>query len=433
MPKNIITPLSFKHLKPTDAEQLIKDGGNLYVRIRAIKDGGSVSFRFFYRFNGKQKWLTLEATTLADARSERDTHQALIKAGIEPSLERKLVMERARSAQLAEQAELARLAALATVNELFNKWVAFEIRERKDLAEIHRLFEKDVLPTIGALMVQDVRKWHITELVENMKLRDAKHTARNMLKLVRQMFRYAVYKEMIERDPTAKINIVKATAKPAERERVLSDAEIRALARQLPDAGLMPSTECAVWIALSTLCRIGELSKAKRSDVDFNQGIWTIPAENSKNGKAHAVYLSDFALAQFKILFNVHASAVWLFPNTDGTGAVCDKSITKQLGGRQSDVVYSKRSKANHALVLSGGKWTPHDLRRTGATVMGGLGVAPDVIEKCLNHAEENKMKRVYQRQELKAEQAAAWQVLGERLALLINMDGSNVLLMKRY
>lgn len=50
---------------------------------------------------------------------------------------------------------------------------------------------------------------------------------------------------------------------------------------------------------------------------------------------------------------------------------------------------------------------------------MGDLGVAPDVIEKCLNHTEENKVKRIYQRQKLEAEQAQAWQVLGARLNLL--------------
>ena len=72
------------------------------------------------------------------------------------------------------------------------------------------------------------------------------------------------------------------------------------------------------------------------------------------------------------------------------------------------------------ALVLSGGKWTPHDLRRTGATLMGDLGISSDVIDKCLNHTEENKMKRTYQRQKLEKEQAQAWCALGDRLNNLV-------------
>ncbi len=40
-------------------------------------------------------------------------------------------------------------------------------------------------------------------------------------------------------------------------------------------------------------------------------------------------------------------------------------------------------------LVLSDGQygdWTPRDLRRTGATMMQGLGVSLDVIDRCQNH-----------------------------------------------
>jgi integrase len=95
-------------------------------------------------------------------------------------------------------------------------------------------------------------------------------------------------------------------------------------------------------------------------------------------------------------------------------------------------LILSNRSKDSQALVLTGGKWSPHDLRRTGVTIMGDLGIRPDVIEKCLNHIEENKVKRTYQRQELKAEQAEAWRVLGDRLSLLVNMDSSNVVLMHK-
>jgi integrase len=246
------------------------------------------------------------------------------------------------------------------------------------------------------------------------------------------MFRFAVDRDVIEFDPTASLRITKITTVPTERDRTLSDVEIRALARQLPDAHLLISTECAVWIALSTMCRIGELSKAKFSDLDFELKTWTIPKENSKNGKAHTVYLSDFALEQFKVLSSVASNTVWLFPNRDGSSHVCEKSITKQVGGRQSDNILSNRSKDNQALVLSGGKWTPHDLRRTGATIMGDLGIAPDVTEKCLNHTEENKVKRIYQRQKLEVEQAEAWQVLGNRLTLLVNMDDSNVILLHK-
>ncbi len=51
---------------------------------------------------------------------------------------------------------------------------------------------------------------------------------------------------------------------------------------------------------------------------------------------------------------------------------------------------------------------------------------------KCLNHTVANKVKRIYQRQKLEIEQAQAWQVLGERLKLLVAMDDSNIVLLHK-
>lgn len=429
---NIIKLLAFLHFKATESEQLIKDGGGLFLRIRPTANGGGVSFRLAYRFDGKLKWVDLKAKKLPEARDERDALKALLKTGVDPKLEKNLVKERNRQQQLDEQAAITKLQARSTVNDLFVRWFDTDLIDRKDRAEVLRMFNKDVLPVLGGLFVEDVRKSHVTEVTDALLVRGVAHLARNILKLIRQMFRFAVDRGLIEFDPTASLRITKITTTPTERDRTLSDAEIRALARQLPDAHLIRSTECAVWIALSTLCRIGELSKAKFSDLDFELKTWAIPKENSKNGKAHMIFLSDFALEYFKALKHVASHDVWLFPNRDGSSHVCEKSITKQVGGRQSDNILSNRSKHNQALVLSSGKWTPHDLRRTGATIMGDLGIAPDVTEKCLNHTEENKVKRIYQRQKLEVEQAEAWQVLGDRLALLINMDDSNVVLLHK-
>ena len=415
-----LTAIQFKNLKANEKEQLISDGDNLFVSIRAQSNGSSKSFRMTYRLTDKKQWITLTSKTLSDARKERDRYKELIKRGIDPSLERKLTVERQRVSQLEEQAILAKQQKLITVTDLFERWVDIDLIDRKDILEIKRMFNKDVLPIVGNMIVADVRKGHITEVTDTLKKRRVPHLARNILKLIRQMFRFAVTRDIIEFDPTANLSITKATTKPTERDRTLSESEITQLAHQSTGAKLLKSTECAIWIALSTLCRIGELSKAKFSDIDFELNTWNIPEANSKNAKSHTIYLSDFSLLQFKVLLTFSHNDIWLFPNRDGSNHVSVKSITKQLGSRQSPKILSNRSKNNQSLVLSGGKWTPHDLRRTGATIMGDLGISPDVIEKCLNHTEENKVKRIYQRQKLETEQLNAWNVLGDKLAILV-------------
>lgn len=73
------------------------------------------------------------------------------------------------------------------------------------------------------------------------------------------------------------------------------------------------------------------------------------------------------------------------------------KTLTEQIRGRQTDTLLQGRASDTTALRLTGEKYIPHDLYRTAATLMGSLKVPPHVIEKCLNHMEENRMIRTYQ------------------------------------
>ena len=431
---NKLKDVAFRNIKPTDSEQLLADGGGLYVRVRSAKDGGAVSFRLTYRINGKQKWLnvgTYPTMSLKEARERRDSHKATIKEGRDPAIDKQLEKQRQYNAQVAELAENARHKARLTVNKLFELWAKLDLVNRKDSGkEVRRMFEKDVLPAIGDMAVEDVRKVHIINIIDNLLSRGVNRMSKLILSLMRQMFRFAQDRDIIENDPTASIRKAKIGGKDTIRDRYLSDNEIKALNKQLPDARLLKTTECAIWIILSTCCRIGELCKAQWKHLDLATGIWRIPAEHSKNGKPHVIYLSKFAIKQFSALLKLKASPTWIFPNAKKTDYVCEKSMTKQLGDRQladDREPMSGRSRYCRTLTLEGGKWTPHDLRRTGATIMGNLGVRPDVIEKCLNHVEQNKMKKTYQHQSLVEEQKQAWTLLGDRLELLTSKTANNI------
>ena len=50
---------------------------------------------------------------------------------------------------------------------------------------------------------------------------------------------------------------------------------------------------------------------------------------------------------------------------------------------------------------------------------MTALGVLPEVAERCLNHTEENRIKRIYQRYAYEAEMKLAWERLGNYLEQL--------------
>ena len=429
MAKDLLKPLTIKNAEIKEKEYLLNDGEKLYLRVRP---NGSKDWFFIYDFGGKKEKIAITGVDIISIRKKAQEFRDLLTEKINPK--QKIISDSLAIKEEIKAKEMARLSEVnrVTVNNLFDRWEKLDLINRKDAGkEIRRMFEKDVLPIIGDMAAEDVRKSHVINIIDALLSRGVNRMAKLILSLMRQMFRFAQDRDIIENDPTSSIRKSKIGGKDTIRDRHLSEDEIRSLNSQLPDAKLLKTTECAIWIMLSTCCRIGELSKAKWEDLNFELKTWTIPAENSKNAKPHTIQLSEFAYCQFEKLKVIKKSELWIYPNINDTGHVSEKSITKQIGDRQlteGKEVLKNRSTAKNALILAGGKWTPHDLRRTGATFMGNLGVKPDVIEKCLNHVEQNKMKRTYQHQALKYEQAKAWRLLGERLEILTSKNTKNVI-----
>lgn len=437
-----LTVKELEAIKPGRAGEKVRDDRGLVGVIRATASGVSVKFDWRYRFGGKVRSVacgTWPRDGLPKIRAERDRYRSILDSGEDPAETKRLERIKAQTDQIQRVTEQQALLVEAvaqqsriTVRDLFERWAAVDLIRRKDGgAEVRRMFEKDVLPKLGPLPVEDVRKGNITAITDALLSRGVTRMAKQIFSLVRQMFRFAVDRDVIEFDPSASLRKAKIGGKDVERDRVLSEKEIRALHSKMLTASLMETTEAAVWICLSTCCRIGELLSARWENIDLEQRIWLIPSESAKNGKAHRIHLSEFAAAQLRRVQAITHDSAWCYPNRSGDTHVCPKTVTKQLGDRQRPGLKPMRGRAKaekaDALVLSGGKWTPHDLRRTGATMMVASGVLPEVAERCLNHVEENKVKRIYQRHSYEHEMREAWEQLGEKIEQLISDDGDKV------
>ncbi len=80
---------------------------------------------------------------------------------------------------------------------------------------------------------------------------------------LRQFFNVAMAREWLEAHPLAGLTKEKIDGRQKERDRYLSEEEIVELKQRLPAANLLHTTERAIWIMLSTCCRVGELSQAR--------------------------------------------------------------------------------------------------------------------------------------------------------------------------
>lgn len=460
-----LTQRQLEAVRPTQAGEILREEGNLFGRVRAKSDGTtSVSFYYRYRFEGKTRDMscgTWPADTLASIRTKRDAARLKVADGVDPAVEKKLVRHERQVEVVAKLAEIeVQRTANLTVQDMFDAWIADGVRRKDGNAALIRGFTVDVLPTVGAIPVKDVTEHHLRGVLRALVDRDVNRTAVMIRDQLTQMFAWARKRQpwrklMVEGDPMDLIEIEKIVAQDFDLDyygtRVLSDAEITELhtilaARQAEyDAApnkrivqqpLEVATQCAIWIMLSTLCRVGETSMARWEHVDFAAGTWFIPKANVKDSVGDlTVFLSAFTLQQFRRLQERTGHTDWCFPARGGEAHIDVKAITKQITDRQwmfkknkdgTPRAPLKNRVGDDTLVLSGGKngaWTSHDLRRTGATMMQKLGVQLDTIDRCQNHViAGSKVRRHYLHHDYADEKRIAWVGLGERIGALLQI-----------
>jgi integrase len=174
------------------------------------------------------------------------------------------------------------------------------------------------------------------------------------------------------------------------RDRVLTDAELKTFWQATEQVGF-PFGPAFQLMAL-TGQRRGEVTSMRWSQLNFEGAVWTIPANIAKNGHAHQVPLSTVALDIIQRLPR--------FMNSDLLFTTTGVSPISGFG----------RAKDRLDFLMEAGDWRLHDLRRTVASGMARLGVAPHVIEKVLNHVsgEISGVAAVYNRHGYQAEKKEA-------------------------
>lgn len=124
-----------------------------------------------------------------------------------------------------------------------------------------------------------------------------------------------------------------------------------------------------VMFLLLTGLRLNEARTLKWADVDFELGTFTI--EFTKNGRQHTLPITN---SLSRILKTQNNETQWVFPSKiDASKA---ESMSK---------VFS------HVEKLTGIDFTPHDLRRTTATMLAESGFSTDSIGALLNHSKRNQ------------------------------------------
>lgn len=169
------------------------------------------------------------------------------------------------------------------------------------------------------------------------------------------------------------------------RTRTLDDDELKELVEHLesPDFGT-PDLRDALWLALLTAARRGEIAAMNKAHINHRRRLWIIPAEAHKTGhKTREPYAIPLTARPLEIVKR-RKGRPWLFPAPNDA----DNHLR---GDRLSIWLAEVLAKAN----MEPFGW--HDIRRSVATGMQALGIAPHIIERCLNHADTSSVAAHYQ------------------------------------
>jgi integrase len=419
MPKRAITQLFLDRItpprpdakgRPTRVEFWDTHQRGLGLRLSST---GARSWVVMYWVKGKQVRETLGTLAaipeVAEARRRALASMEQARKGVNPVAERRVTAERI---------------AANTIGAAVERWLDHCTRNLRasTVRGYRQLFNHDVLPRWASRPLAEITKGDVLMLLDD-KAGHRERTrkgltegagvqANRLLTRLRTFFGWCIANDLITADPTAG---VRKPAREAARDRVLSDDELRAFWIATAGTGA-PRSDAVPWGALVRLLlltgqRAGEVAGMRWSEIDLEAKEWTIPAARSKNGKPHTVALSAAAL---EVLAGV--------PRAAGRDLVFSGNGTTPASG------FSRAKRQLDAAMTSMPDWVIHDLRRTAATGMARLGIAPHVADRVLNHTQGTirGVAAVYNRFEYLDERRNALEAWGGFVARLVAPGGTD-------
>ena len=427
----------------TDGKRLeIRDAKVEGMELR-VGTGGTKTWVLRYRRRSdraKRAWTmgTFPDMPLDEAReAAADARRAIAKGG-DPATGKQVAKEAPTFRQLAKQ---------------WQEDYAEANRSERVRADDAGVLDRYILPLIGDMKAHAIQRHDIGRVLNAAKKatdgrqghdgeRRLTHRPNKVHEIVRAVYRWAASEGIVTVDPT--FGRKRPIKKEKARERTLTPAEVktvwaalgrapaarerevdgRVAKRRDGDFPMLKATALTMKLSLVTGQRIGEVSGIRLAELDLNDvaPVWTIAGSRTKNGDAHRVPLSKLALALIAEAKALAGDSPWLFPSPKGDGPVDPHAATRAL------------VRARPATGVA--SWRVHDLRRTCATMIGGMGVRPHVISHVLNHISVTGgtiTGAVYNQFTYDPEKREALTAWGARLtAIIAGVDDANVVALSK-
>jgi integrase len=270
--------------------------------------------------------------------------------------------------------------------------------EKRSWREDERILNRDLLPRWRGQKAHEIKRANVIQLLDEIVDRNAPVMANRTRALISKVFNFGIKRGIVESNPAYGVD---NPGHEQQRDRVLSEDEIRQLWNTLETE--RPWSAAVFRLGILTAQRRGEILGMKWDELDLNAGWWTIPGERAKNGLAHRVPLASKALKILNALKGGKHDPVYVF-----------------RGGRIGRPIVNLQKPLRRVKKNSKLDFRFHDLRRTAASLMTGIGISRLVVSKILNHVERG-ITAVYDRHSYDAEKCAALIGWDQHLTAILN------------
>jgi integrase len=357
-------------------------------RLRLAGDGGVLrSWIVQYRQQGRTRRVLLGAADVLSAKQAREAAKkvlAKVALGQDPAGER------------ADRASKDRLTFKALVVEYLT-WKQSDVRSTT-FGIIKNYLSGDYFKPLHAMAIDAIGRKDVAAAIIAISRKRGMAAAGQARAALSAFFTWNMQQGLAEANPVIGTTMPKQNP---PRDRVLDDGEIVKIWHASADDDFGRVTR----LLILTGCRRAEVGGMAWSELDIENGTWTIPKERSKNGRAHTLPLMPMALEIVR--------------------AVPQRMGRDQLFGQTHSAGFSQwdqdKGRLDARLDISE-RWILHDIRRSVATKMADIGIAPHVIEQILNHVSGHKsgVAGIYNRSSYEREVRAALGLWSDHLRTLL-------------
>ncbi|MDV2356723.1 integrase domain-containing protein [Vibrio cholerae] len=368
-----LTATEVKNAKPKEKEYSLVDGQGL--KLRVLPSGSKQWQLNYYRpTNGKRANLNLGRypdVSLVQARKSALEARELIAQRIDPQehKERKLQEHKAIHEH--------------TFLNVSKEW--FEIKKHDitpDYAvDIWRSLDLHIFPSLADTPVKQITAPQVIDLLKPIEAKGSLETVKRLVQRLNEVMNYSANCGLIQANP---LTGIRAAFKKPKKENMaaLTPTELPELMGAIANASIKRTTRCLIEWQLHTMTRPSEASGARWDEVEWEEKIWTIPAERMKKRREHRIPLTEQMLALLEVMKPISGHREFIFPSDRDPKKPCNSQT------------------ANMALKRMGfaGRLVSHGLRSLASTTLNEQGFDRDLIEASLAHVDDNQVRSAYNR-----------------------------------